>query len=497
MSLLNKASLIMTPNAVKQSKVYSIIPSNGNGDFTFTRGSLATQKNSSGIIEATPYNLLTYSEDFSNTVWIKGNASINSNIIIAPNLTLTADKLVEDTANSSHRTFEPITVNISTNTLSIYAKANERNWIRLGFFDGITSKGSFFNLNNGTIGTNTATNATITNVGNGWYRCTITLGSTTINGQFQISLAQSDNITVYQGDGTSSIYIWGAQLVQGSIPRDYFYTTDRLNVPRLNYDTLGGCPSLLLEPQRTNLLLNSATVVTQTIATTAVATTVSFYGTGTITFTGSYVGSLVGTGANNRVTITFTPTVGSLILTVVGSCTKGQLEVGAYPTTYIPTTTGTVTRVVDTMSRNNIYTNGLITSAGGTWFVELNNNILYTRDVGTSSFNISDVSVSAINGFSIRTLNSLERLSIYKYILGSGTQIYLTTTNEVKIAIKWNGTTADIFVNGVKVVSATSFTATNMEFLNGGAQDVPKYIKSMMLFPTPLTDTECIQLTTL
>jgi hypothetical protein len=63
--------------------------------------------------------------------------------------------------------------------------------------------------------------------------------------------------------------------------------------------------------------------------------------------------------------------------------------------------------------------------------------------------------------------------------------------------MKWNGSTADVFVNGTKVVSATSFTATNMEFLNGQGTDVPKFISQMDLFPTPLTDAECIALTTL
>jgi len=91
-------------------------------------------------------------------------------------------------------------------------------------------------------------------------------------------------------------------------------------IPRLDYT--GSVPSILLEPQRTNRVLNSATVVTQTITTTAVANTLSFYGTGTITLSGTFAGTLVGTGASNRVTLTFTPTAGSLVLTVSGSCTN-------------------------------------------------------------------------------------------------------------------------------------------------------------------------------
>lgn len=274
--------------------------------------------------------------------------------------------------------------------------------------------------------------------------------------------------------------------------------TVAIDVPRLNYDSVGGCPSLLLEPQRTNLLLNSATVATQTIATTAVTTTVSFYGTGTIIFSGTFVGSLVGTGANNRVTITFTPTVGSLILTVVGSCTKGQLETGAYPTTYIPTTSGTVTRVADIMSRNNIFTNGLITAAGGTWFVELNNNLLYTADNNIGCILLDTNLVGYTNGFHIRKqISNASRFIIQKLIAANTTTLYTTLTDVVKIAIKWNGSTADVFVNGVKVISATVFTTTNMQFISNNANPLKAEIKSMLLFPTPLTDTECTNLTTL
>ena len=268
-------------------------------------------------------------------------------------------------------------------------------------------------------------------------------------------------------------------------------------IPRVDYTN--GVANILLEPQRTNRLLNSATVVTQTITTTAVDNTLSFYGTGTITLSGTFSGSLVGTGEANRVSLTFTPTAGNLVLTVSGTCTNGQLETGSYATSYIPTTTSTVTRNADLITLNNIYTNNFITSAGGTWFVELDNNVLLVRDGFSYGIFINSSSTANGNGFNIRhsTTNLLVRLRINKTTLGVDTALYTTLTNNIKVAIKWNETTADVFVNGIKVVSATAFTTTNMEFLNGTAQEVPKYIKSMILFPTPLTDAECISLTTL
>lgn len=174
-----------------------------------------------------------------------------------------------------------------------------------------------------------------------------------------------------------------------------------------------------------------------------------------------------------------------------------QMETGSYATSYIPTTTSTVTRNTDIMTLNNIYTNNFITSVGGTWFVELNNNFSLTRDVG-GQFGIGTTSeISFGSGLSIRRDNVTGRLSIIKYTSASGFGLYNTLTDNIKVAIKWNGATADVFVNGIKVVTSTSFTTTEMQFIQGNTSDVPKYIKSFMLFPTPLTDAQCISLTTL
>jgi hypothetical protein len=128
--------------------------------------------------------------------------------------------------------------------------------------------------------------------------------------------------------------------------------TATTNEARFDHNpTTGESLGLLMEEARTNLLLNSATLSTQSVTVAAAANTLSFYGTGTVTLTGvSTAGPLVGTGANNRVSLTFTPTVGVLILTVSGSVTNAQLEAGAFATSYIPTTTATVTRALDVAS---------------------------------------------------------------------------------------------------------------------------------------------------
>lgn len=97
----------------------------------------------------------------------------------------------------------------------------------------------------------------------------------------------------------------------------------------------------------TNLFLNSAVGVTQNVTTTAVAHTLSFTGTGSITLTGtSTAGPLVGTGASNRVSLVFTPSAGSLTLTIAGDVRMVQLETG-FLSSYIVTTGTSAPRAAD------------------------------------------------------------------------------------------------------------------------------------------------------
>jgi hypothetical protein len=135
------------------------------------------------------------------------------------------------------------------------------------------------------------------------------------------------------------------------------------NTPRWDYDPVTHAfNGLLLEQAGTNLLLNSATLSTQSVTVTASVYVLSFYGTGTITLSGAAtVGPLTGTGPYpQRVWMGFTATAGSLTLTVTGTVQNAQLEQASILTSYIPTAGTAVTRAVDsaTMPTSPWYTSG-------------------------------------------------------------------------------------------------------------------------------------------
>ncbi len=144
--------------------------------------------------------------------------------------------------------------------------------------------------------------------------------------------------------------------------------TDQL---RYDHDPLTLRPrGLLVEGARTNLLLNSAVLSTQNITVTAVAHTLSFYGTGSITLSGVATGTLNGAGAfPNRAVLTFTPTAGTLTLTVSGTVELAQCEAGGAVSSYIPTTGAAATRAADVVQVLNLASVGL-TPTEGTIFVD-------------------------------------------------------------------------------------------------------------------------------
>ena len=227
------------------------------------------------------------------------------------------------------------------------------------------------------------------------------------------------------------------------------YDTDRSGNP---ISTSGSYPLVGYVPweARTNLLLQSAVVATQSITVAAVAHTLSFKGTGTITLSGvSAAGPLVGTGANDRVTLTFTPTAGSLTLTVSGSCTVGQLEAGSFATPYIPTTTVAVARNANLLTYSNT---GTISASEGTVYAEL--STAYTVASGYKDA----ISSAAGTGAQILGIGnaaaSTTRFTIDGSTLTTKSGLSDMSTGTRKTAVTWGGSTYSITGDGVAPTSA-------------------------------------------
>jgi hypothetical protein len=260
--LLLSASLLLIPSGYKSTKLYSQIPTNGNGDLTWTRSGTANRTNASGNIElmganvprlsymygscpavlAEPQrtNLALYSEDFTNASWASGvSTSVTANTTTSPSGTTTADTSIFNATTGYLRALQSSGItNGATYTLSFYAKSSA------------TSGASNVRLTVNNTATWTGAASTKVALTSSWQRITLS----------------------WTSNGTQANFIIGAQDSTGALDSTCYGNVD-------------------------------------------------IYG--------------------------------------------AQLEAGAYPTTYIPTTSATATRVADSFSRNNIYTNGLITSQWG------------------------------------------------------------------------------------------------------------------------------------
>jgi hypothetical protein len=223
MSLLDTASLVLTPNAYKEGKLYSVIPSDGSGDFTFTRATSATRVNAEGLIETASVlgsELLT-NGDFSDGSANWGNYITGSSTIV-----------FTDVAT--------LNIDASNSNVGIY----QENVFTSGKQYKIVLKMKASSSFDAEI-LETQQASTIS-----------TIGSVSLTTSYQ-------NFTFYfTATGNNDIFIhrkFNAASANQSITIDNVSVKEvtTLNIPRLDY-SLGGCPNILLEPQRTNLLLQSS-----------------------------------------------------------------------------------------------------------------------------------------------------------------------------------------------------------------------------------------------
>ena len=239
MSIYDKASLVLIPSGTKTSKVYSQKPVNGDGDFTFSRSTAATRVNADGNIEKETQNNVLQSNNFSSATWIKQQSGGTTPVVTSgftdPNGGSNAWRLQ---CSISGGLYSMISQGLSTTGLncnSIWIKSNTG-----------SNQDVYFRINN--ADQSTTRTATTT-----WQRIEV---FTTAVGQ-SFTLGVRNNAT----GSTSScdVLIYAAQSNQGLVAQSYQETTTAAveggitdNVPRLDY-TDSSCPSLLLEPQRTNV----------------------------------------------------------------------------------------------------------------------------------------------------------------------------------------------------------------------------------------------------
>jgi hypothetical protein len=294
-------------------------------------------------------NLLTYTEDFSNSAWFKNG------------ITATAGKLIENSANSAHLVGlnAALTVPAGTPiTYSIEVKAAERSWAVVAFTGGSTT-GKYVNLSTGAFGGNFTVapdSQTIENVGDGWWRVTITrTSSTTSTVDCRVYISTGDGVTSYLGDGASGILVRKAQFELGSTPTTYQPITDfnaefKAAFPNhsLYVDSNGVAPAvypgdqvgLVIDSSRGGLenldsdLVSNGTFATDTVWSKGANWTI---GSGVATKTG---------GAANNLTQTITSTAGlwyRITMDVTRSAGTLTVSLGTSGTTYAITATGTYT----------------------------------------------------------------------------------------------------------------------------------------------------------
>ena len=564
----------MVPSTYEAGKLYNVLPSGNRApdstdqnsgydqtraDFDFDRGSnaAATRVNASGLIEKYRENFLTYSNDFSDSDWVKFHGSSVTSGQADKDGGTDAWKL-DIVSSQSYSGLYQVISGSGVRTQSIYAKAGTLDHLGIVNMSG-SGFAAWFDLTNGTIGTQGSSNidAKIEAVGtDGWYRISVTQS---VNAAY-FQIKPSDGETTPSGsDGY--IYIQDAQLESGLVASSYLDSTSvtgkagvLVDLPRINYDANGENGALLLEPSRANLYTyseysgawnktNWTTTDNYAISPEGVKNAfraVSLNTSGILYVSGTgvtgqkntlsvWAKSNTGsdqkfrffTDGNTNTSSDFTATTEWQRFEYTHDCTfvtagiKGasselsdilfygfQHELGSYSSSYIPTMGTSETRAADSMSRDNL--SSLLNSPEGTLFLEVSaladdgTNRYFSINDGTTSNYIYFRYVSTSN-------NMIMRVNIGGVTINTLTYVSPDTTIFSKVALKWKGGDYAFWVNGIERgadTSATSFGAGVLneilcDFPTGSGAGFPSNTKQVAVFNEALSDSELATLTTL
>jgi hypothetical protein len=459
--------------------------STGVGSFSdyiqHTRSGAARMVDSDGVEKWSPHNLVPYSEslqdntsdDATATASTGGDGPISDYALLAP------DARTSDHGLSSLGV-EAVVADAQY-TVECYAKAGGGSFIQLDV--GATSgRYANFDLSGGgavgTLGPNTVS-ADITALDNGWFHLQMVYAPATTTQRptiYLITSATAARRESWTATGSETVLVTGYRAYRSDLggminnpdTGNSYVPTDATAVflPRRNAHVYDGSAwvneGLLHEEAGTNLLLNTETLFTQSATVTNEPHTLSFTGTGTVTLSGtSTAGPLVGTGTGpeNRVSLTFTPTAGTLTLTVSGTVSSAQLETGSIPTSWSPTIGTQATRAADTTASDNFShdgtamwgaIHGLETFADlGTadqillldWRADANNRI--TVSIDTDGAETGEITLTMVNGG----------------VSATAAVDYLSPGVDQSMGIGWRVTGSDIAVSvggGTAVVTATA-----------------------------------------
>lgn len=259
--LVDKMGVMLLPSGVKSGGLFSVKPSNGNGDFDFTRASTATYVDEDGLIAVAPTgtprldyplidgvvqdtpslllepsrtNSLLRSEDFS-TSWAKSNVTTINNSTISPDGTQNADKIVVSTSTTNHYVAQGITSTVVDDTVSVFAKAGDSNFIQVASASDVQQYANF-DLENGTTGTygSAVGSSSIEDYGNGWYRCIVVFNNTeNLNGVYLVITQNATSSWLPSFTGTNeSVYAWGCQVEKAASYATSYIPTSGSTVTR-------------------------------------------------------------------------------------------------------------------------------------------------------------------------------------------------------------------------------------------------------------------------